>query len=374
MHYHIILTELCNSECRYCYAKSMCEENDLNKRFKFDFDAPYISEVATEKIKSFLIKDKEPTLVFYGGEPLLQMDRVKELIDALSDVPNIQFRMQTNGKLLDMVDINYLKKIGKILVSIDGTKERTDFNKGEGTYDKVIGNLRLIRKAGYDGEIAARMAVSDFPDVYEQVIHLTNLIEEKISDSIHWQLDVGFYSCDYEYGKVKKFFEDYNESVTKLVNWWISEVRVGRVWKLYPFVGLTENLLSGKKTKLMCGAGHSGYTITTDGNLVACPIMGCMLDFYCGDLDSDPLKLKKIHVGGRCSECDYLDECGGRCLYVNSVNLWPSEGLDLVCSSVKHLIDLLKLHLGEIRGLIERGVLDRKDFEYEKYFGPEIVP
>jgi uncharacterized protein len=437
MHYHIILTELCNSECRYCYAKSMCEENDLNKQFKFDFDAPYISAVATEKIKKFLLRDKEPTLVFYGGEPLLQIDRVKELIDALSDVPNIKFRMQTNGKLLDKLDISYLKKIGKILVSIDGTKERTDFNKGVGTYDKVIENLRKIRSQGYGGEIVARMCVSGFSDIYEQVMHLVemtacsnsqqiNLVKSgnysrELFDSIHWQLDVGFYTCDYDYEKVKKWLGKYNMSVARLVDWWMDEMRQGRVWKLYPFIGLTENLLklkenilrfgiptgisltekspplpsppfhppiqnskspnsgsfnrvSGKSTKLMCGAGHSGYTITTDGNLVACPIMGCMPDFYCGDLDSNPKELKKIHVGGRCENCEYLEECGGRCLYVNSVNLWPPEGLDLVCDTVKHLIDSLKAKLPEIRGLISQGVVSEKDFEHEKYFGPEIVP
>jgi len=61
-------------------------------------------------------------------------------------------------------------------------------------------------------------------------------------------------------------------------------------------------------------------------------------------------------------------------LYVNSVNLWPAEGLDMVCSSVKHLIDLLKGKLEEIKGFIDSGKVSEKDFGYEKYFGPEIIP
>jgi putative peptide-modifying radical SAM enzyme len=313
-------------------------------------------------------------LVFYGGEPLLQLDRIKELIDGLNDIKNIQFRMQTNGKLLDHLEMKYLNKIGKILVSIDGTKERTDFNKCNGTYAKVIRNLKKIRKEGYNGEIVARMCVSEKSDIYKQIMHLKKLIEEGLFDSIHWQLDVGFYSCDYDYKKVKNFLVEYNEEITKLVSWWINEMKKGTVWKLYPFLGICENLLINGKTQLMCGAGHSGYTITTDGNLVACPIMGCMPDFYCGDLESDPKTLKKIHVGGRCENCEYLGNCGGRCLYVNSVGLWPEEGLDLVCESVKHLIDDLKFHLTEIKLLIEKGVISEKDFFYEKYFGPEIVP
>jgi radical SAM protein with 4Fe4S-binding SPASM domain len=395
----------------------MCEENDLNKKFKFDFDAPYISAVETAKVKAFLMKDPEPTLIFYGGEPLLQMERIKELIDALGDIPNIKFRMQTNGKLLDKFNIDYLKKIGKILVSIDGTPERTDFNKGEGTYDKVVGNLKKIRSKGYCGEIVARMAVSGFGDIYEQVMHLVGLtrapvflgahpardharnkledarhvvrsptqkhVNEEISDanigprvfdSIHWQLDVGFYSCDYKYETVKKWLDEYNASIKRLVEWWMDELRWGRMWNLYPFVGVMEHLLSGRKAKLMCGAGHSGYTITTDGNLVACPIMGCMPDFYCGSLDSSPGGLREIGHALRCRECEYLGDCGGRCLYVNSVELWPPEGMDLICSTVKNLIDLLRAHVGEIKELIDKRVISEKDFEYEKYFGPEIVP
>ena len=426
MHYHIILTELCNSQCRYCYGKSMCEENDLNKRFKFDFEAPYISAVETAKVKAFLSKDSSPVLVFYGGEPLLQIDRVRELIDALCDVPNIQFRMQTNGKLLDKLGVDYLNKIGKILVSVDGTRERTDFNKGVGTYDCVVRNLLRVREEGYKGEVVARMCVSEFPDLYEQVMHLVGLIDGdarvlshhlpeprgvsvsegevegetrgdfvtrsreeclqgdtsdgrgvekgKLFDSIHWQLDAGFYSCDYDYKSVKKFVEEYNASLSKLFDWWMFELRGGRVWKLYPFVGMVEHLLSGRRAKLMCGAGYAGYTITTDGNLVACPIMGCMPDFYCGSLDSSPSELKKIDVSGRCSDCGYLGDCGGRCLYVNKTGLWPPEGMELICSTAKHYINLVRSRIGEIRSLIDGGIVREGDFEYEKYFGPEIVP
>lgn len=124
----------------------------------------------------------------------------------------------------------------------------------------------------------------------------------------------------------------------------------------------------------MCGAGHSGYAITTDGHLVACPIMGCMPDFYCGDLDSNPEKLRKISVGEPCSSCEYLGDCGGRCLYANRTKLWPSEGQELICRTVKHLIDSMKARMDEISSCVEEGKVSEKDFLFEKYFGPEIIP
>jgi len=372
MHYHILLTERCNSECKYCYEKSLKDaelENNLGKKFKFDFSEPDSSLVDIQKLKRFLSKDKDAVLVFYGGEPLLEIVKIKQIIDSI----NIPFRMQTNGKLLGKLPIDYLKKIDRILVSIDGNKERTDYNKGEGTYDAVVKNVRQARKNGYKGEIVARMTISpeaDAYDLYEQVLHLLSL---GIFDSIHWQIDAGFYKFDYDREKFSKFAEEYNKSVSRLIDYWIQEMKKGRVLRLYPFIAMIDSLLKNEKTKLRCGAGHLGYAITTNGKIVACPIMNCIEDFKAGTINDNPKSLLKFEIPG-CSKCDYKDLCGGRCLYWRAAKLWPKEGNDLICKTIKHYIDELKRKLPEIKELIKEGKINASDFNYEKYFGPEIIP
>jgi len=370
MHYHIIMTELCNSQCRYCYEKSMKEfDNQLDKKFKFDFSAPDVSKVSEDKLKKFLSKDKNPVLIFYGGEPLLEAERIIKIIDSLKNT-NVKFRIQTNGKLFDKLPIEYFKKIDKILVSIDGDKERTDFNRGKGTYEKVMKNIETIRKEGYYGEIIARMTIS-LPDICEQVKHL---IDSGFT-SIHWQLDAGFFKFDFDKEKFEKFVEKYNKEISKLINFWILDMKKNkRVLMLYPFVAIVESLLKGEKTKLRCGAGHSGYAITTDGKIVACPIMNNIKDFEAGNLETLPEKLKKFEVGSDCLKCDVKDLCGGRCLYWNKAGLWPEEGNRLICKTIKHLISELQKNIFLIRKLIEEKIINEKDFEYEKYFGPEIIP
>jgi len=368
MDYHILLTENCNLKCRYCYGKSWEENPDcLKGKFEFDFTEPEDSEVVLSKLKSFLNKDKNPVLIFYGGEPLMKIKKIKKIMDSI----NVPFRMQTNGVLLDKLEPKYLNRIDKILVSIDGNKERTELNRGKGTFEKVMQNIQLIKKNGYSGELIARMTIAqDCPDVFEQVL---NLVELGFT-SVHWQLDSGFYSYDFESKKIKTFFEKYNKSVKKLIDWWIAEIKKGKVWKFYPFIGIVESLLKNEKTKLRCGAGHSGYAITTSGKVVACPIMNCIKDFECGNLDSNPRELKKVDIGGRCLNCDYRGLCGGRCLYWNKSKLWPEEGDDLICESIKFLIDELKSKENEIRQTIDKKIISFVDFEYEKYFGPEIIP
>lgn len=368
MHYHIVLTEKCNLNCRYCYEKSMNEfDNSLEKKFKFDFSDPCVSQVKIEDLKKFISKDSEAVIIFYGGEPLLQIPKIKEIMDNI----NVPFRIQTNGQLLHLLEPEYLNRIGKILISIDGDRERTDKNRGEGTYDKIISNIDLMRRNGYSGEIIARMTIAqDCPDLYEQIMNLINTG----FTSIHYQLDVGFYAEDFEKEKISNFFEEYNKSVLRLINWWIGELEKGRFHLIYPLVGIVKPLLTGEKMQLRCGAGHSGYAISTSGKVVACPIMNNIESFKAGTLSDDPSQLKKFDCSAECGNCEIKDLCGGRCMYWRKAGLWPEEGDKMICDSIKFYINYLKEKLPEILELVEKGVLKKEYFEYEEYFGPEIIP
>ncbi len=374
MYYHIILTELCNSKCRYCYEKSLKEfDNGLDKKFKFELSAPANLEIELEKLKDFLSKDPSPKLIFYGGEPLVNLKKLLEIMDFLED--SVEYYMQTNGKLLNKVPKEYMNKFKRILVSIDGDKKRTDFNRGKGTYELVLKNIELIRKSGFKGEIVARMTIAqDCPDIYIQIKHLIKLIDKKLFDSIHWQLDAGFYKNDFNEKKFSEFVEEYNENISKLVKYWYDEIEKGKVLKIYPFLGIFESFYYNKKTKLRCGAGHSGYAITTNGKITACPIMNNIKDFYCGDLDTPPSELRKIELLEPCKTCEVKEICGGRCLYSNYAKLWPEKGQALICKTIKHIINEIKKITPKIKKQIEKGIVSEKDFEYEKYFGPEIIP
>ncbi|MFH1608292.1 MAG: TIGR04084 family radical SAM/SPASM domain-containing protein [archaeon] len=367
MYFHIILTERCNSQCRYCYEKSMNEfDNGLSEKWEYDMGSPIDSNIDVGALKKFLLQDEKPVVIFYGGEPLMQMKKMFEIMDNI----NVRFCMQTNGKLLNKIPEIYLRKFSKILVSIDGDKERTDFNRGEGTYDVVLKNVGLVRERGFNGEIVARMTIS-FPDIFEQVKHLSDL---NIFDSFHWQLDAGFYKNDFDEKKFEEFVRDYNCSISKLIDYWTEEMKKGNVVRFYPFVGIVESLIKDEPTKLRCGSGYANYTITTSGKISACPIVNNVKEFYCGDLGSNISELKEFFVGEPCVSCGGFKICGGRCLYSNYAKLWSEEGEEMLCKTVKYLIDELKNVLPEIKKLISEGKIKESDFEYEKYFGPEIIP
>lgn len=371
MHFHIILTELCNLKCKYCYEKSMNEfNNGLDKKWNYDYNAPYDSIVDVKKVKRFIEKDDAPVLIFYGGEPLMKLDKIKLFMDNI----NAKFYIQSNGLFLKTIPEKYLHKIGKMLISIDGDRKRTDFNRGKGIYDAVISNIKNIRKKGYKGEIVARMTIS-FPDIYEQASHIINLMDQGIFDSIHWQLDAGFYKNDFNLENFTKFTDKYNSSIDKLLDFWIEKMKKGKILMIYPFIGIFDTLYYNKISKLPCGAGYADYTITTTGKISACPIMNSVENFYCGDINAEIKDLKQIHCTEEpCNKCDYYKICGGRCLYSHYAKLWPKEGERLICKTIIHLIERIKKRIPEIKKLIDSGIISEKDFEYEKYFGPEIIP
>lgn len=376
MYWHILLTEKCNSECRYCYKKSLKEfDNGLQNKFNFEFNAPCNFEANYEKLKKFVMQDKNPVIIFYGGEPLLQIEKIKEIMDLFGD--SARYCMQTNAKLLDKLDSKYMNNFSRILVSIDGNKQKTDSNRGKGNYDLVIKNIEYIRKKAYKGEIVARMTISQSSgkDFFKQVKHLIELINKKLFDSIHWQLDMGFYKNDFNEIKIKKFVENYNKNLSELIDYWISEMANGKVFKLYPLLGFFESIYYNKPVEgIRCGAGFIGYAITTNGKITACPILNNITNFYCGDLNSKLNEIKKISVIEPCKSCKDLGICGGRCLYMNYAKLWPEKAQKLICSTIKHLINEIKRVLPEIKTLINKGVISEEDFDYEKYFGPEITP
>ncbi|MBT4376801.1 TIGR04084 family radical SAM/SPASM domain-containing protein, partial [archaeon] len=348
MHYHIILTEVCNLKCKYCYEKSMKEfENGLEEKWDYDQETPFDSEVSVGRLRK-LLKPTD-TLIFYGGEPLVRIEKMKEIMDNV----DCHFMIQTNGIFLNKVPFDYIERLDKMLVSIDGTRSRDMENKGPLHYDKVVENVRMLREKGYAGEIVARMVISK-PDVYEQVQAILDL---GLFDSVHWQIDAGFYKNDFDLEKFSKFVGEYNASIDRLLDWWFLELENKNRIMLYPFVGIL-NRIKGwdKETRLPCGAGFSNFTINTKGDLSACPIMNSVSNFYCGSVE------KGIDVERRvpgCENCSYKNICGGRCLYWREAKLWPKEGDDLICKTIKHLIE-------GIRKRSEGLELREEDFEYEK--------
>ena len=372
MHFYVTLTLNCNMQCRYCYGKCV---DDFGHPFPFEVDSAMPTSISYQlkDLAGFIAKDPEPIIIFYGGEPTLALDSMEKIIDEINAK---SYLMQTNGLLLDKINQKYAKRFDAILVSLDGDEILTDHYRGPGTYRNVLNGLRVFRNRGFSGETIARMTVNPETDIYQAVNWLLSNKEFHF-DSVHWQLDAQFWQSDYSKEKVQSWFEGYNKGVRDLVREWLSNMETrGVVPRIYPFVGVMESMLTGKPAKLRCGAGWTEFNIQTDGKITPCPVMAGMKDFYLGDIwKTNPRDLANaISVRDPCPSCSIYGLCGGRCLYANVTKFWGEEGFDLVCGTVKNLIDSLASAESEILGMISRGRIDATDFEYPMFNSCEIIP
>ncbi len=376
MFFHVILTSDCNLQCKYCFGESLDDfDENFGEDIEIDYDLPRQLNYDLEMLKEFCRKDPECVLTFYGGEPLLGIDKLKQI---MNKVPPKHFMIQTNGLLLDKLESKYVNRFHTILVSIDGEEALTDYYRGAGTFRKVINNLKLIKKNGFRGELIARMTIMEQTDINKQVRWLLDNNEFSFS-SIHWQLNAGFWGNDYQ----RRNFEDWTKKsyipgVRELAHFWVDQMQEkGVVLKLYPLLGIAESLLHDEKNCLMrCGGGWINYAIQTDGYIMPCPTMWGMKKYYLGHIkDADPLKLKQLFVNEKpCSQCSILGVCGGRCLYTNITKRWSDEAYGKVCFTVEQLIESVKAEVPRIQELIKNGRIRLQDFKYLKYNGCEIIP
>jgi len=375
MFFHVILTTECNLQCRYCFGETMDDFDEDFGEFELDYNLPRKLDYNVPILAEFCSKDPDCVVTFYGGEPLLNIPALEEVMDTVKPK---HFMMQTNGLLLDRLPSKYVNRFHTLLVSIDGEEALTDHYRGKGTFRKVVDNLKLITRNGFQGELIARVTVMEQTDLYKQVTWLLNNSEFKFS-SVHWQLNAGFWGNDHKRRDFKRWStENYIPSVDRLTQFWVDHMETqGEVLKLYPLLGIANSMLMDKQPSLMrCGGGWINYAIQTDGYIIPCPTMWGMKKYYLGNIgDSDPKTLGKVFVNDTpCTQCSDLGMCGGRCLYANITKRWTDEQYAEVCATVKGLITSVERRLPRIRQLLSQGKIALSDFEYLKYNGCEIIP
>jgi putative peptide-modifying radical SAM enzyme len=321
----------------------------------------------------FIRRDPEGVIGFYGGEPLLAVDKMYEIMDR---VPAKAYTLQTNATHLDEVDPAYLNRLDAILVSVDGGRQVTDANRHEGVYDAAIRNCITIRRRGFKNDLVARMAFSRRGDIYRDVTHLIKLAEPHF-DHVHWQLDV-FWGEIRDEHEVEEWLAGYDEGITRLVSDFGASLERGVVPGVAPFIPVLRTLITGVPVPhIWCGSGRDSFAIMTNGRVDVCPIAPELSYSAVGDIrNSTPESLRDIlPVGEPCSLCPDKWVCGGRCLFANKTMFWGPKWFDRVCASTRHMIRELATLVEPTKRLIHDGVLPADALNYPPINnGCEIIP
>lgn len=140
---HLNLTDKCNLNCIYCYAK---ERNDEKKEvIGIETYKELIDEVYT-------INDN-CTITFTGGEPLLYSN-IYSLAEYCK-AKGLPTFLLTNGTLITGENAEKICNLfDSIRLSLDGFEEAHDRQRGKGSYAKVMRVVELLQAHGGDPMLA----------------------------------------------------------------------------------------------------------------------------------------------------------------------------------------------------------------------------
>ncbi len=316
------ITRQCNLRCKYC-VYSGNYENRGHENVKMSFET-------AKKGIDFLIensKDNERIfLAFYGGEPLIEFDFIKECIkyyEEKGEGKEIHTTLTTNATLITEEMLAYLCKHNvNLLISLDGpaevhNKNRVYCNEDKGTFEKVMDNIDIIKEkfpSYLDKRVTFNAVLdpeNDFSCVNDffadfQEIKQSNLISSQIADyykkeDIEYS-DTYISKLRYEYFKLFLSKVGYlNKKYTSKLVWRY----YGQMIDRYNRLELTKEIPDKVHHGGPCTPGVQRLFMDVNGNLYPCErVSETSSQMQIGNVDTgfDVDKIKALLNIGRISE------------------------------------------------------------------------
>lgn len=315
----------CNADCAYCYIPSVLRRND------FQMDKNQLKSVLA-KIREYFKKrgynsETKPVIVFHGSEPLLIKDTILSAIETFQDF--FHFGIQTNGLLLEEVDVGFFKRHGvNVGLSLDSPKRETNnllrhAMDGEGTYDKVVQAIDW-----FDGYERLNVVSTVTNQNVEQLPELVSFLHRRkvsvvlLNPVRETQKSAQSLKPDQE--KLIRYFIAAVERAIKLSKYSKNRIVIGN------FANLVLGIIAPTARRLMCditpcGGGRCFLTIAANGNMIPC---GEFLGFkeFCGAnifnssieeaMESKAFRMVRSRVVEKIPECDVCavrNICGAPC-------------------------------------------------------------
>ena len=156
---NLLLTNRCNLACFYCYPQV------FNRK---------VEEISTEKWLDIIDKFHEmgtEVISLHGGEPTLHPG-IGEIIERVKKHEMI-CEVVTNGYYIEK-NKTALKKVDSLGISIDGTKDENDKNRGDGSFQKALEALEFAKSSGLTIRIKAVITKNNI----SSLDYLCNLAKE----------------------------------------------------------------------------------------------------------------------------------------------------------------------------------------------------
>jgi uncharacterized protein len=195
------VTDKCNLQCKYCALGDFYEGHDSrqNKNININDAIKLLQYIFSLKggrnTDSFAIG-------FYGGEPLLNIDFIKSIVDAVAKINTykipVHYLMTTNATLLHK-NIDFLVNNSfRLLISLDGNEFNQSyrtFKNNTNSFNRVITNIDALQQK--------------YPDYFKKQISFNAVLHDKNSVKSIYDFIIN------RYGKAPKIAQLSNKDIKK---------------------------------------------------------------------------------------------------------------------------------------------------------------
>lgn len=319
----------CNMCCKYCFAGEG----------EYSGDRSLMSFEVGKRALDFLIEQsgsrKNLEVDFFGGEPLLNFDVVKQLVAYARSIEkgkgkNFRFTLTTNGVLLNDEVMEWAnKECYNVVLSLDGRKETNDrmrrTRNDKGTYDLILPKFQKMAKERNQQGYYIRGTYTHYnTDFANDILHLADLgfeqlaMEPVVTDP---KMDYALQESD-----IPKLKDQYDLLAKEMCK----RNREGKGFTFFHYMIDLEGGPCIYKRISGCGVGTDYMAVTPWGDLYPCHqfvgdekfLLGNVFDGVKNTDIVNEFKLCNVYSREACQDCFAKLYCSGGC----SANAYHTTG------------------------------------------------
>ena len=293
---YLMLTELCPNRCQYCYIKNRDNPSSMTLDLIYD-----------------KIEQHKPTRVlFFGGEPLVRLDLIEQVMKKYYGKIKFQIVTSTSVNWEEFLEFNKHYSMNEVQVSWDGLNKNRINTQGKSIADKVLANINnSIGKLKFD----IKTVISN--DNVKQMVDLHNWFKEFQKHGVSGQFVLA-HRTDYT--------DDYYDTLAEVLP------QTFELEKVYSnHLNMIIAYLSQSKF-VSCDVGKY-MVIDPQGRETCCTALSQEKDkeFTLDELQADT-------VDPTCKQCKYWYMCDGGCRYERYKVFgddWKHHHLESTCRTVE---------------------------------------
>ena len=310
----------CNLNCSYCFAA----------QGKYQGERALMSFEVGKQAFDFLIANsgtrRNLEVDFFGGEPLMNWDVVKQLVAYAREQEkihnkNFRFTLTTNGILIDDDVIEFSnKEMSNVVLSLDGRKEvhdrlRKDY-MGRGSYDTIVPKFKeFVERRGNKNYYMRGTFTHANTDFTNDILHMADMGFTELS------MEPVVCSPDDDAALTNEDLPVLFEQYEILAKEMIERKKQGKPFTFYHYMLDLKHGPCIYKRISGCGSGTEYMAVTPSGDLYPCHqfvgdekyLLGNIYDGVTNKDIQDEFKLCNAYARKECDDCWAKLYCSGGC-------------------------------------------------------------